>query len=149
MKDDDYTRLEEKCRRIEEWSEEELGVEVHFFLTKPSRLAANEFGAVSSESCGSALRKLLKEEYYRGSLLLSGKIPYWWIVPLGCDDERYTQIVDAIERDSDAARYEFVDIGNIDTIPMEELVGGGIWQLNKAMTRHNILLVSLMIQAVG
>ncbi len=125
-------RLKTKLAGIEAWCLETLDVEVHFFLTTATKLRANDFGAVSGESCGSALGKLLKEEFYRGSLHVAGKIPVWWLVPAGAGEEAYAA-VRAWLRDRPELINEFIDIGHIAAIPMEEMIGGGLWQINKGV----------------
>lgn len=126
-------RLEEKCRRIEPWCQKKLGVEVHFFITTAARLRNNDFGTVSKESCGSALAKLLKEEYFRGSIHIAGKIPSWWMTPIDMPEQHYARLIETLARNPKTRDPEIIDIGNIQSIPMEEMIGGGLWQINKGM----------------
>jgi adenylate cyclase class 1 len=39
-------------------------------------------GQLSSESSGTAQRYLLLDEFYRTGLLVEGRPPLWWLVPL-------------------------------------------------------------------
>jgi len=139
--------LQLKFNKIEAWCEKELGVEVHFFMTTANQLKHNDFGEVSDESCGSALGKLLKEEYYRGSLHLYGKIPLWWTVPSGTTDHDYDQLYEMIESSPKTLTDFVIDIGNLHEIPRQEFLGGGLWQLNKGIHSpfKSILKLGLLI----
>lgn len=146
LEESEKEKLQEKLINIEKWCETELKVEAHFFITTQKLLSENNFGEVSKESCGSALGKLLKEEYFRGSLLLAGKIPYWWGLPVGVDDNAYGKLVEYLDR-QDEYHVDFIDIGNIHSIPEEEFLGGGLWQLNKGVESifKSILKMALLV----
>jgi adenylate cyclase class 1 len=140
--------LVQKLNKIETWSLEKLGVEVHFFVTTASSLKENDYGSVTSESCGTALGKLLKEEYYRGSLLVSGKIPLWWGLPIGFDDQDYENASEFLLNDSEDYKDTFIDIGNVHKIPQGEFLGGGLWQLNKSIGSpfKSVLKMALLME---
>ncbi|MBF0196515.1 MAG: class I adenylate cyclase [Planctomycetes bacterium] len=148
LSEEDSENLQKKLERIEVWCDEVMGVEVHFFITTATKLAQNDFGEVSKESCGSALGKLLKEEYYRGSLLVAGKIPFWWVLPLGLDDQAYKGSLHDLLGENPALSNDYIDIGNIHMIPQEEFLGGGLWQLNKGVDSifKSILKMALLVE---
>ena len=125
--------LNKKLRNIELWCEQELKVEVHFFTMTGSSLRDNNFGEVSSESCGSAQAKLLKEEYFRSSILVHGKTSLWWVVPVGSNDKTYQKINDIVNLYPDRFPDMYIDIGNLSNIPVGEFLGAGLWQLNKGI----------------
>ncbi|MBF0243742.1 MAG: class I adenylate cyclase, partial [Planctomycetes bacterium] len=142
----DRASLKEKLVAIEKWCMTTLNAEVHFFISTMADLRDNNFGAVDKESCGTALGKLLKEEYYRSSLHVMGKIPLWWMAPCGASDEVYEKIPDRLGSGQRSAsttadvtdirtipRDDFIDFGNISSIPSDEFIGGGMWQLNKGV----------------
>ena len=140
--------LQEKLHRIEEWCDKAMGVEVHFFITTAKMLAENDFGEVSKESCGSALGKLLKEEYFRGSLLIAGRIPYWWVFPVGISDKEYADRIEMLRSVYPGTSNDYLDIGNLVDIPGEEFLGGGLWQLNKGVGSifKSVLKMALLLQ---
>jgi adenylate cyclase, class 1 len=125
--------LHKKCYNIEQWCEKELGVEVHFFTMTGQSLRDNNFGEVSKESCGSAQAKLLKEEYFRSSLLVQGKISLWWIVPAIGDDSYYKKTLALVSDNPDRFPDAMIDTGNLSDIPIGEFLGAGLWQLNKGI----------------
>ena len=125
--------LNKKLRNIEQWCERELSVEVHFFTMTGSSLRENNFGEVSSESCGSAQAKLLKEEYFRSSILVHGKTSLWWVAPAQSDDKVYQKVCDTVRLAPDRFPESYIDIGNLTNIPVGEFLGAGLWQLNKGI----------------
>ena len=134
MKDEDRRLLQSKLTTIEKFCWKEMNAEVHFFVSTAKDIRDNNFGSVDKESCGTALGKLLKEEYYRTSLHVAGKIPLWWLAPYNAGDDIYKKIPEALSADGPGVgRKDFVDFGNIRSIPHDEFLGGGMWQLNKGV----------------
>jgi adenylate cyclase, class 1 len=133
LKPADRSLLESKLIVIEKWCMEVLNAEVHFFVSTAKDLRDNNFGAVNKESCGSALGKLLKEEYYRTSLHVMGKIPLWWLAPYNANDDTYITVPKYLGPSIGVEVKDFIDFGNSRHIPSDEFVGGGMWQLNKGV----------------
>lgn len=133
LKPDALKLLSKKFMLIEDWCWDELGAEVHFFASTAQSIRDNNFGSVDKESCGTALGKLLKEEYYRTSLHVMGKIPFWWLVPYNGNDATYRSTMEKVGPESGLEKKDFIDFGNIQSIPRDEFVGGGMWQLNKGV----------------
>ncbi len=133
LKPDELKTLQKKFTSIEKFCWDVLEAEVHFFPTTAEKVRENHFGSVDKESCGTALGKLLKEEYYRTSLHVAGKIPYWWFTPYNANDQLYLQWMEQIDKSPAIESKNLVDLGNVRLIPTEEFVGGGMWQLNKGV----------------
>lgn len=146
MSEIDKGYLQEKLINIERWCESKLKVGIHFFITNQKSLASNDFGKIPKEPWGSAVGKLLKEEYYRSSILVAGKIPYWYIIPVGYNDKAYLKLVDFLDNRNEY-HSDFIDIGNIDKIPNEEIIVGGLIQLNKQVDHpfESLLQMSLLV----
>ncbi len=125
--------LKIKIGRIEAWAWEEYRMETHFFINDTLDVKNNIFGVSDSESTGSALAKLLKEEIYRTMILVAGKIPFWWIVPVETDNEIYDNLLHQVnEGQTLLNKNEFIDIGNVAEISDGEFFGGSIWALIKS-----------------
>lgn len=128
---ENHQRLQEKCRRLEQWATTQGG-ELHLF---PMDLDAFRNGLQrqsDSEDCGSSQYMLLLDEFYRSALWLAGRWPRWWIVP-ECwhqhSDQYWQQLVDAhLTRPE-----QWLDIGTIRDIPPDEFLGAALWQLNKGL----------------
>ncbi len=123
----------QKLRLIEEWAEKEHEVEVHFFSMDIRKVQESNFGESDKESAGSSQAKLLKEEFYRTMILVMGKIPIWWIIPPGVDDQEYQKLKSFIASHEELGKNNFTDLGNLYQISYEEFFGAALWQMNKAM----------------
>ncbi len=136
--------LQEKTHAIEEWSKT-LGVDASIFLVDPDRVRIGDHDDLSIENSGSALHYLLLEEFYRTSVLLSGRYPLWWLVPPDQEDQ-----YDDIAADIKLKRYlhskEHIDFGGIGKIPAEEFYGATLWLLYKGIDSpyKSILKIILM-----
>ena len=122
-----------KLRLIEEWVWNNHRLEIHFFINDVNEVKQNIFGESDSESTGSALAKLLKEEMYRTLVLVAGKIPFWWVVPVETSDQQYEEWLNYVNTHQTLLNpNDFVDMGNVDDISEGEFFGGSIWALIKS-----------------
>ncbi|MDA0690543.1 MAG: class I adenylate cyclase [Nitrospinae bacterium] len=133
LSENDIALLKRKLKLIERWVMFEFDLETHFFINDIQEVKNNIFGESDSESTGSALAKLLKEEMYRTMIVAAGKIPFWWIVPVRTDNNEYDNLFQRVSKgetllDGD----DFIDIGNIADISDGEFFGGSIWTLIKS-----------------
>ncbi len=139
--------LKEKLHLIENWAKDEYELEVHFFTVDIKKVQKNNFGDSDKESVGSAQARLLKEEFYRTSILVVGKIPFWWLTPTGISDEQYVQYKEAAKQSPELSSSWFIDLGNLIEISTEEFFGAALWQMNKAMdSPYKSVLKMAMLQ---
>jgi len=125
--------LKNKLGDIEKWADGKK-VEVHFFLSDKEKTRNNYFGESDKESAGSSQALILKEEFYRTTILVSGKDPLWWILPAGLSDKQYGEHAQKMYEEGLINEDEVVDLGNIETISTGELFGALLWQFNKAIS---------------
>jgi len=124
--------LERKAQSLSIWAES-LGVELHVFVFSAADWRAGRQRAeVTGENCGSSQHYLLLDEFYRTSIHLGGRYPLWWLVPVE-DERRYDecarQLIDCRFIRGD----EYIDFGPVFSIPQEEFLGAGVWQLYKGI----------------
>lgn len=125
--------FQKKLNLIEKWTWDNYHLETHFFINDYEEVKENIFGESDSESTGSALAKLLKEEMYRTMIIVSGKVPFWLISPVDCDDNRYYELYEKLASGKTLLKKdEFIDMGNVDDISQGEFFGGSIWALIKS-----------------
>ena len=125
--------FQKKLNLIETWTWDNYHLETHFFINDHNEVRNNIFGESDSESTGSALAKLLKEEMYRTMIIVTGKVPYWLIAPVDCDDNRYAELISIIQNNETLLkREEYIDMGNVDDISNGEFFGASIWALIKS-----------------
>ncbi len=125
--------FQKKLQLIETWTWDNYNLETHFFINDFNEVKNNIFGESDSESTGSALAILLKEEMFRTIITVNGRVPFWWIVPVKTDDERYQKLYDLLQSGNTLLdKDEFIDMGNVHDISPGEFFGGSIWALIKS-----------------
>lgn len=135
--------LQEKCQRIEKWADSQ-GTEVHFFLMNLRDFRDGQSRSADGEDCGSSQHLLLLDEFYRSALWLAGKTPRWWLIPEQYEyqaDSYWAALIEQHKVDIN----DWLDVGNLPTIPAGEFVGAGLWQLNKGLTNPYKSLLKLLL----
>ena len=125
--------LLQKINLIKDWMDANLRIPVYFFICDLDDIRNSNFGVTDAESSGSAQRNVLKEEFYRTSILISGKIPLWWL----CFDPAETVDYHAfsVQYANEAfADYDCIDMGPSASVDHDEYFGAALWQFNKALT---------------
>ncbi|MBP7736587.1 MAG: class I adenylate cyclase [Spirochaetes bacterium] len=119
-----------KLRAIESWVFDKFNIEVHFYLNEIGRIRNNVF-ADEEQFSGSSIGELLKEEFFRSSIVLNGKMPFWWVVPENADNRTYMNWLAAAGQSELAG--QFIDIGNIYSIKQEDFLTAGLFQILKSL----------------
>lgn len=125
--------LERKLKILERWISGQYIIDVHFFLMDVRDIQQNNFGMVSQEGSGSALKNILKEEFYRTMTLIEGRIPLWWITPSDNGDDSYEKTCRFLQKSLVIENDDYIDLGDISSIPEQELLGAALWQMHKAL----------------
>ncbi|MFW6366819.1 MAG: class I adenylate cyclase, partial [Spirochaetota bacterium] len=125
------TLFRSKIEKIQEWAESQSGTEIHLFINDIADLRRNLFDEDEEEAFGSTLGALLKDEFYRSSIILAGKVPFWWVVPVQTDNATYDRLFSEIDpgiRDD-----SFIDIGNLHHIRKDDFIGAALFQIVKSL----------------
>jgi adenylate cyclase class 1 len=124
--------LERKAHRLGEWAMT-LGVELHVFVFSAEEFREGRQRAeVTGENCGSAQHYLLLDEFYRTSIYLGGRYPLWWLIPPE-DEHQYADRARQLVECRFIRADEYIDFGAVPSIPREEFLGAGVWQLYKGI----------------
>lgn len=125
--------LEKKLKLLQRWITGKYLLDIHFFLMDLQDIKANKFGSVSQEGSGSALKSILKEEFYRTLTLIEGRVPLWWVVSPETEKDTYEKIRTIVHSQSGLDEEDIIDLGNLESIPEQELLGAALWQMHKAL----------------
>lgn len=142
--DKTFQYLNQKLNLIKGWLDENVKIPVFFFLTDIQDIQKCNFGNIDFESSGSAQKNILKEEFYRTSILICGKIPFWWVA---CDPDApvdYEQAY-AENQQSDFGELGLIDFGNLETVHQSEYYGAALWQLNKSLTHPLKSIIKMLL----
>lgn len=137
-------RLERKAARLSEWAAG-LGLELHVFVfCAEDWRQRRQRTEVNGESCGSAQHYLLLDEFYRTGIHLAGCFPLWWLIPVA-DEGRYQDRARQLIDCRFIRAGDYIDFGAVPTIPEEEFLGAGVWQLYKGIDSPWKSLLKLLL----
>ena len=146
MKPELLNELEQKLRGIEKWADS-IGLEVYFFPMDLEQFKSGERKDVSGEDCGSAQHYLLLDEFYRTSLLIAGRLPLWWMVPVE-HEQNYIDFTNMLIKENLINGDEYIDFGGIPSIPAGEFIGAGMWQLYKGVESPYKSVIKILLTEV-
>ncbi len=138
--------LARKTAIVSEWAAS-LGVEAHLFLMSGEKFRSGQRESLTGENCGTAQHYLLLDEFYRTGILLAGNHPIWWLVPPG-QEHHYDDYARTLLDKRFIRGGQTLDFGGISRIPAGEFVGGGIWQLYKAIESPYKSVLKLLLTEV-
>jgi len=141
---DKLKRLQKKATRIERWFDS-MGMEVHFFLMNAIAFKQGKVSKLSKESSGTAQHLLLLDEFYRTSVWVAGKTPFWWYVP-PAQEASYESIRKKLIESDVISESEVIDFGALPDIPNGEFFGAAVWQIYKGIDspHKSALKITLM-----
>ena len=146
VKQSELTELLNKLSGIERWADRN-GLEVHFFLMDPAAFRKGQRSDLSGEDCGSTQHYLLLDEFYRTSILLSGRAPLWWMIPAS-EEKNYDELADLLTSKRFVGADEYIDFGGISDFPPGEFVGAGLWQLYKGIDAPYKSIIKILLTEV-
>lgn len=127
-----WKQFNEKINLIKGWFDNFSKIQVYFFLCDIEDIKKGNFGSVGSESSGSTQQNVLKEEFYRTSILICGKIPCWWVSYEEWARLDYDSFAEEVSH-RPVEECEYIDLGNLECVYRHEYFGAALWQLNKSM----------------
>lgn len=128
---DDLAMFSRKIDDVQKWAMKEAGVEVHIFINDVNNLRKNIFAEDEDEGFGSTIGAVLKDEFFRSSIIMAGKVPFWWAIPGIVPDAEYEKLWLSLPEED--RKKKFVDIGNLYQISKEDFLGAALFQLIKAI----------------
>jgi len=128
---EDLGAFARKIEDVQKWAMKEGGVEVHIFINDVNNLRRNIFAEDEDEGFGSTIGAVLKDEFFRSSIIMAGKVPFWWAVPGFVPDSEYDRLFASLPEEDH--KNKFVDIGNLYRISKEDFMGAALFQLIKAI----------------
>ncbi|HPJ96909.1 MAG TPA: class I adenylate cyclase, partial [Syntrophales bacterium] len=142
-----FDHLSQKVYLIKDWLDNTLKMPVYFFISDIHDIQKCNFGNVSDESCGSAQRNVLKEEFYRTAIVVCGKIPFWWVYFNPEEPQSYEQALQEYQHPN-FGQDDCVDLGNLLAIEQSEYFGAALWQFNKALSHPLKSIIKMLLLVV-
>ncbi len=138
--------LQQKGDRISRWAEA-FGAELHCFVMSSDAFKTGNLADLDNESSGSCQQFLLLDEFYRSAIWLGGRVPMWWFVPPQFEGH-YDHFSQSLIRTGIVDKNDVIDFGSIASVPVEEFVGAGIWQLFKGIEAPYKSVLKLLLLEV-
>ncbi len=117
--------LEKKLDMIVQYSREEYGQKVTFFIMDYKDIQQNNYPSLVGKDAFTAPKSFLKEEFYRTFLMIAGKIPAWALSYEETDQGSQSAIPERIPED-------VIDFGNINCAGEEDILKGLLWHVLKS-----------------
>jgi adenylate cyclase, class 1 len=130
ISNEEYLLFRKKVDLIQKWAESEIHLSVHLFVNDIESVKNNIYDEDEDEAFGSAMGALLKDEFFRSSIVVAGKTPFWWVVPQFASDTEYYNMYNQL---SEEDALNFVDIGNLSKISREDFMGAALFQIIKSL----------------
>ena len=146
-----YALLEEKLDAILRYSREVYHQKVSFFIMDKTDIKNNYYASFDGEETIAAPKIFLKEEFYRTFLMIAGKIPVWSVLYGLKDLQKKTGLSsDGIKAQILSMYDDLIDLGQIDSVPMEDVLKGLLWHICKSGSDPvKALIKSTMIFSYG
>ncbi|MBF0495579.1 MAG: class I adenylate cyclase [Deltaproteobacteria bacterium] len=125
--------IQPKLDKLSSWANKKFGLSVFFFLMDLKKVRENNFGFSDEEGSGSAQAQILKEEFYRTTIRIAGKMPAWWLIPPHSDRETYQGHISWMIKGCSWLRDKVSDLGHLDEIAPGEFFGASLWQIVKSL----------------
>jgi adenylate cyclase class 1 len=131
MSRESQDRFNRKVEAVQKWVSDDLKTEVHLFVNDIENIKRNVFAEDDDEAFGSTTGAVLKDEFFRSSIIVAGKIPFWWVIPKFISDSEYNRLFSKLPEEY---RQEwFADLGNLFEISREDFLGAALFQLIKSL----------------
>lgn len=139
-----FQQLIQKTNLIKGWLDNNIRIPVFFFICDVADVRTSNFGSVDRESAGSTQKNTLKEEFYRTTIMIAGKIPLWWLC---FDRDEKVDYADFLAQYNKGlfGDYDCLDLGPLDSVESEEYFGAALWQFNKALTNPLKSIIKMLL----
>jgi adenylate cyclase, class 1 len=123
--------FQKKVDAVQSWAMKEIDIEVSIFINDISNIKENIFAENREEAFGTIIGAVLKDEFFRSSIIIAGKVPFWWVLPRFVKDSEYEALYREIS-DEDRKNI-FVDLGNLYEISKEDFIGAALFLIIKSL----------------
>lgn len=120
-----------KVEAVQNWAMEEADIEVHIFINDIVDIKNNIFAESDEEAFGSIIGTVLKDEFFRSSIIIAGKVPFWWVLPRFVQDSEYEKLY-AMVPSEEREKY-FLDLGNLYEISKQDFIGPALFLIIKSL----------------
>lgn len=139
-------KLRQKMDLISDWMITK-GIELNCYLVFEYQFQQGSPKRLTKDDCGDTQNYLLLDEFYRTAIWLKGRMPLWWLIP---ENHCYQTYRDSLYQEKHIEAADWIDFGDIESIPASEYFSAALWQLYKAIEspyKSSLKLLMLEIYA--
>jgi adenylate cyclase class 1 len=123
--------FQKKVEAVQAWAIQEAEIEVSIFINDISNIKNNIFAESKEEAFGTIIGAVLKDEFFRSSIIIAGKVPFWWVLPRFVKDDEYEEIFRMVSPED--REKTFTDLGNLYVITKEDFIGAALFLIIKSL----------------
>jgi len=138
--------LQQKLTLISEWART-IKLDAHFFLMDEDYFRRKYSAPMDKEAAGSSQHYLLLDEFYRTAILLAGRYPLWWMVPVE-ENANYEEYASTLLDKRYLRENDWIDFGYIPNIPADEFFGAALWQVYKGIDSPYKSVIKIVLMEV-
>ncbi len=138
--------LQKKLLLISEWAKT-LKLDAHFFLMDEDYFRRQNSAPMDKEAAGSSQHYLLLDEFYRTAILLAGRYPLWWMIPVE-ENANYQEYASILLEKRYLNPDDWIDFGHIPNIPADEFFGAALWQVYKGIDSPYKSVIKIVLMEV-
>ena len=137
-------KLQLKTEKIKTWFAE-FGIELNSYIVHHQEFSLRKNKKMEGDNCGNTQNYLLLDEFYRTAVWFAGRWPLWWIIP---NSEDYSSYSERLISQKHIDSSDWIDFGEVKSIPASEYFGAALWQLSKAIESPYKSSVKLLVLEV-
>lgn len=137
----DENKLHKKISFISQWMKTNK-IELNAYLVYEDDFVTYKNKNLGADNCGNTQNFLLLDEFYRTAIWLAGRKPLWWLVP---PEQNYAEYTNRLFKEKYLTPLDWLNFGNIETIPVEEYFSASLWHLYKATESPYKSFVKLLL----
>ncbi|MBP7734633.1 MAG: class I adenylate cyclase [Spirochaetes bacterium] len=126
-----FEAFAKKVEAVQNWAMEEADIEVHIFINDITDIKNNIFAESEEEAFGSIIGTVLKDEFFRSSIIIAGKTPFWWVLPRLVRDSEYESLYAMVS--PEVREKQYVDLGNLYEISKQDFIGPALFLIIKSL----------------
>jgi len=138
--------LRQKLSLISRWAKT-IKLDAHFFLMDENYFHRQHSAPMDEEAAGSSQHYLLLDEFYRTAIILAGRYPLWWMVPVS-ENTHYEEYASMLLEKRYLKSNDWIDFGQIPNIPADEFFGAALWQVYKGIDSPYKSVIKILLMEV-
>lgn len=138
LKKEQVSLLSEKIKKINQWfSIKNINVE---FIC----LSVDDFNNNKQDALKKTNKAIFMDGFYSEAIVLAGKYPAWWLVPLS-EEENYSKFIEHIKQVRFVDSEEYIDLGSVTIFSRNDIIKKAIQLVQSIKQSPELCLINLLV----